>query len=69
MRRLEVDTLQTKLSEEDLFSEIALPAGVATVSPPFGVGRNQGFVSHGAAAADAGLTPGRLPSMEDPVSA
>ena len=48
----EPDSLQSKISELDLFSEVAFPAGVSEVFPPFGVGRNQGFVSHGAAAAD-----------------
>lgn len=47
-----IETLESKVSRVDLFSEIALPAGVREVFPPFGVGKNQGFVSHGAATAD-----------------
>jgi len=48
----EIHELGSKLSEFDLFSEIAFPAGVSAVFPPFGVGRNEGFVAHGAATAD-----------------
>jgi hypothetical protein len=47
-----LESLQSKVSDLDLFSEIALPAGLSVVFPPFGVGKNQGFVAHGAAAAD-----------------
>jgi hypothetical protein len=50
--RFEIETLQSKISDVDLFSEIAFPAGVSAVFPAFGVGKNQGFVAHGAAAAD-----------------
>lgn len=52
IRRFELETLASKLSEVDLFSEVAFPAGVSALFPAFGVGRNQGFVSHGAAVAD-----------------
>ncbi|MCP3982339.1 MAG: VCBS repeat-containing protein [bacterium] len=45
-------TLYSKVAATELFSEIAFPAGVSAVAPAFGVGSNQGFVSHGAAAAD-----------------
>jgi hypothetical protein len=48
----EIHEMGSKLSEEDLFSEVAFPAGVRAVFPPFGVGRNEGFVAHGAAVAD-----------------
>ena len=48
----EIHEMESKLSEVDLFSEVAFPAGVWAVFPPFGVGRNEGFVAHGAAAAD-----------------
>jgi len=44
--------LGSKLSRTDLFSEVALTAGVAARFPPFGEGRNQGFVFHGVATAD-----------------
>ncbi len=47
-----LEDLESKVSRVELFSEVALPAGVAATFPAFGVGRNQGFVSHGAAAAD-----------------
>jgi len=50
-----LESLESLSSEADLFSEIALPAGVAALFSPFGVGRNQGFVAHGAAAADVDL--------------
>jgi hypothetical protein len=52
IRRFQLESLESKVSREDLFSEVAVPAGVSAVFPAFGVGRNQGFVSHGAAAAD-----------------
>ncbi|MDH3784184.1 MAG: VCBS repeat-containing protein, partial [Acidobacteriota bacterium] len=42
-------------SRVDLFDEIALTAGVATRFPPFGEGKNQGFVYHGVATADVNL--------------
>ncbi len=48
----ELDHLEAKVSETDLFSEVGFPAGVAEVFPAFGVGANQGFISHGAATAD-----------------
>jgi hypothetical protein len=48
----EFTEMASKTSEVDLFSEIAFPAGVSAVFPPFGVGRNEGFVAHGAATAD-----------------
>jgi hypothetical protein len=48
----EIHEIGSKLSEVDLFSEVGFPAGVHAVFPPFGVGRNEGFVAHGAAAAD-----------------
>jgi hypothetical protein len=49
---LTLDELASKVSQVELFSEVAFPAGVSTVFPAFGVGKNQGFVSHGAAVAD-----------------
>jgi hypothetical protein len=48
----EIHEMGSKVSEVDLFSEVGFPAGVWAVFPPFGVGRNEGFVAHGAAAAD-----------------
>jgi hypothetical protein len=52
IRGFRLETLASKVSLEDLFSEVAVPAGLAAVFPDFGVGKNQGFVSHGGAAAD-----------------
>jgi hypothetical protein len=48
----DIHEMGSKISEVDLFSEVAFPAGVWAVFPPFGVGRNEGFVAHGAATAD-----------------
>jgi hypothetical protein len=50
-----IETLESKVSTEEIFSEVAFPAGVSAVFPAFGVGKNQGFVSHGAATADIDL--------------
>ncbi len=55
MRGFEFETLVSKVADVDLFHEVAFPAGVDAVYPPFGVGRNTGFVSHGAAVADVDL--------------
>ncbi|ANM31886.1 hypothetical protein ABI59_23460 [Acidobacteria bacterium Mor1] len=52
IRHFVPDSLMSKVAAVDLFSEVAYPAGLDCVFPPFGVGRNQGFVSHGAAVAD-----------------
>ena len=52
MNLFRLESLQSKVSQVDLFSEVAIPAGVSTVFPPFGVGKNEGFISHGAATAD-----------------
>ena len=40
------------VAEKDLFSEVAVPAGVGATLPGFGTPENSGFVWHGAAAAD-----------------
>lgn len=40
------------IAEKDLFSEVALPAGVGAALPAFGTPENSGFVWYGAAAAD-----------------
>lgn len=40
------------VAEKDLFSEVAVPAGVGATLPSFGTPENSGFVWHGAAAAD-----------------
>ncbi len=52
IRRFETDEMESKLSAVDLFSEVALPARVAALFPPFGVPPNLGFAAHGAAAGD-----------------
>ncbi len=49
---LDVDSMESKVADRDLFSEVALPARISTIFPPFGVGANSGFISHGAAVAD-----------------
>ncbi len=40
------------VAEKDLFSEVAVPAGVGATLPGFGTPENNGFVWHGAAAGD-----------------
>lgn len=40
------------VAEKDLFSEVAVPAGVSATLPAFGTPENSGFIWHGAAAAD-----------------
>ncbi len=40
------------VAEKDLFSEVAVPAGVGAATPAFGTPENSGFVWHGAAAGD-----------------
>lgn len=52
IRSLDLDGLESQVADIDLFSEVALPAGVAAIFPPFGVAPNLGFASHGAAVAD-----------------
>jgi hypothetical protein len=52
LERFLIESLQSKISDVDLFSEVAYPAGLAVRFPDFGVGKNDGFVAHGAATAD-----------------
>ncbi len=40
------------VAEKDLFSEVAIPAGVGATLPGFGTPENSGFIWHGAAAGD-----------------
>lgn len=40
------------VAEKDMFSEVAVPAGVGATLPQFGTPENSGFVWHGAAAGD-----------------
>jgi hypothetical protein len=44
--------LESLVADVDLFSEVSLPAGVATRRPPYGAPGSSGFVWHGAAAGD-----------------
>ncbi len=52
IRSVEAVSLESKVSSEDLFSEVALPAGLSVLVPPFGSEGNSGFAYHGAAVAD-----------------
>jgi hypothetical protein len=45
-------SLDSMVASTDIFSEVAVPAGVAAQRPAFGTQGNTGFVWHGAAAAD-----------------
>ena len=48
----ELISFDSLVAEKDLFSEIAIPAGVGATLPGFGTPENSGFVWHGAAAGD-----------------
>ena len=48
----ELLSLDSLVASVDLFSEVAIPAGVGASLPPFGAPGNGGFFWHGAAAAD-----------------
>ena len=50
--RFDLNSLESKITVKDLFSEVSVPAGVSAVFPPFGVEPNDGFMYHGGAAAD-----------------
>ena len=45
-------SLDSMVAGEDIFSEVSKPAGVAATIPAYGAPGNNGFVWHGAAAAD-----------------
>jgi hypothetical protein len=47
-----VTKLDAQASATDLFSEVAIPAGVGATLPPYGEPPNTGFTWHGAAASD-----------------
>ena len=49
---VELISFDSMFAETDLFSEVAVPAGVGANLPSFGAPENSGFVWHGAAAAD-----------------
>jgi hypothetical protein len=48
----ELASFDSLVAEKDLFSEVAVPAGVGATLPGFGTPENSGFVWHGAAASD-----------------
>ena len=52
LTRFVFESFQSTISDVDLFSEVAGPAGVSLELPAFGAPGNDGFVWHGAAAAD-----------------
>ena len=57
--RFHFDDFRSRVASVDLFSEIALSAGVYHADPPFGTPDNPGFIAHGAAIHDVdrdGLT-------------
>lgn len=49
---IELINLDSMVAETDIFSEIAVPAGVGATLPTFGTPENSGFIWNGAAAAD-----------------
>jgi FG-GAP-like repeat/FG-GAP repeat len=48
----ELVSFDSMVAATDLFSEVAVPAGVGQMIPAFGTAENNGFVWHGAAAGD-----------------
>lgn len=50
--RFAVESMTSMVADRDLFSEVALPAGVHARFPDFGVPPNETVVAHGAAVAD-----------------
>lgn len=48
----ELINFDSLVAEKDIFSEVAIPAGVGATLPGFGTPENSGFVWHGAAAGD-----------------
>jgi hypothetical protein len=52
LRSLEAEYLKSMVSDVDLFSDVTRAADLEAIFPPIGVGKNEGFVSHGAAVAD-----------------
>ncbi|HXG82804.1 MAG TPA: VCBS repeat-containing protein [Pyrinomonadaceae bacterium] len=49
---IEMLSFDSLVAEKDLFSEVAIPAGVGATLPTYGTPENSGFVWRGAAAAD-----------------
>jgi len=50
--RFELDTVKSMVAERELFSEVALPAGLHTEFPRYGVAPNDTVSAHGVAVAD-----------------
>jgi len=48
----ELISFDSLVAEKDMFSEVAVPAGVGATLPTFGTPENSGFIWHGAAAGD-----------------
>jgi hypothetical protein len=48
----ELVSFDSLVADRDIFSEVAIPAGVGATMPGFGTPENSGFVWHGAAAGD-----------------
>lgn len=48
----ELVSFDSMVADTDIFSEVAVPAGVGATMPTFGTPENSGFVWHGAAAGD-----------------
>ncbi len=48
----ELVSFDSMVASSDLFSEVAVPAGIGALTPAFGTPENSGFVWHGAAAGD-----------------
>jgi hypothetical protein len=48
----EIISFDSMVADTDMFSEVAVPAGVGAILPTFGTPENSGFVWHGAAAGD-----------------
>lgn len=49
---LEAESMESMLSDVDLFSDVTRASGLAALFPSIGTGGNEGFVAHGAAVAD-----------------
>ena len=50
--RFELTSLSARVADVDLFSEVALSAGVYHAAPPFGTPGNPSFIAHGVAVSD-----------------
>ncbi|MEQ1765566.1 MAG: hypothetical protein ABL984_20735, partial [Pyrinomonadaceae bacterium] len=48
----DLTSFDSLVADKDMFSEVAVPAGVGVPLPGFGTPENSGFIWHGAAAAD-----------------